>query len=110
MMPSSSDQAQPAHRLTREEAETLSAKLVTEMIERWRQGERLLAEDFLTRHAELWEHPAAAADLIYEELCLRQEYGPEVPVEQFFRRFPQWRPHLEVLFDCQRILAPRCAP
>ena len=108
MITSSSDPARPAP-LTREAAETLAAKLVAEMIQRWRQGERLLAEDFLARHPELWEHPAAAADLIYEELCLRQEYGPEMPVEQLLLRFPQWRPQLEVLFDCQRILGPRRA-
>jgi serine/threonine protein kinase len=95
--------------LTPEAAEELAAKLIEEMGRRWRQGERLLAEDFLARHPQLWEHPAAAADLIYEELCLRQEYGPEVPVEQVLRRFPQWRPQLEVLFDCQQILGPRRA-
>jgi serine/threonine protein kinase/tetratricopeptide (TPR) repeat protein len=108
MTTSSSDRARAAP-LNREEAETLAAKLVGEMIQRWRQGECLLAEDFLAWHPELWEHPAAAADLIYEELSLRQEYGQEVPVEQVLLRFPQWRPQLEVLFDCQRILGPRRA-
>jgi serine/threonine protein kinase/Flp pilus assembly protein TadD len=95
--------------LTREAAEALAAQLAGEMTHRWRQGERPLVEDFLTRHPELWEYPAAAADLIYEELCLRQEHGPEVPVEQVLRRFPQWRPQLEVLLDCQRLLGPRRA-
>ena len=95
--------------LTPEAAEELAAKLIEEMGRRWRRGERLLAEEFLARHPQLWEHPAAAADLIYEELCLRQEYGPEVPAEQVLRRFPQWRPQLEVLFDCQQILGPRRA-
>ena len=104
-----SDRPRPTP-LTREAAETLAARLVGEMIQRWRQGERLLPEDFLARHPELWEHPEAAADLIYEELCLRQEYGPEIPVEQVLIRFPQWRPKLEVLFDCQRILGPRHSP
>src|SRR5438552_2979243 len=92
--------------LTREAAEALAARLVGEMIGRWRQGERLLPEDFLARHPELWQHPEAAADLIYEELCLRQELGPEVPAEEVLRRFPQWRPQLEVLLDCQRLLGP----
>ena len=49
------------------------------------------------------------ADLIYEELCLRQEHGLEVPLEQVLQRFPQWRPQLEVLFDCQRLLGSRPA-
>src|SRR2546423_5419526 len=103
------NQAPPAP-LTREAAEALAAKLVAEMIQQWRLGERLLPEDFLARHPQLWEHPAAAADLIYEELCLRQEHGPEVPVEQVLRRFPQWRPQLELLFDCQRVLGPQRPP
>jgi tetratricopeptide (TPR) repeat protein len=93
-------------RLTRDAAETLAAQLVSDMIRRWRQGERPVTEDYLTRHPALWEHPEAVADLIYEELCLRQEHGPQVPVEQVLRRFPQWRPQLEVLFDCQRVLGP----
>src|SRR5262249_20073676 len=106
----SSESVRPA-RLTREAAEALAARLVGDMIRRWRQGERPLPEEFLQRHPDLWEHPEAAADLIYEELCLRQEYGPEIPVEQVLRRFPQWRPQLEVLFDCQRLLGPhRAAP
>ncbi len=106
MMTSSSDLTRPTP-LTEVDAETLAAGLVAEMIQRWRRGERLMAEDFLTRHPELWEHAAAAAELIYEEVCLRQEYGLEVPVEEGLRRFPQWRPQLEVLFDFQRLLGPR---
>jgi serine/threonine protein kinase len=103
----SSERASPAP-LTQDAAEALAAQLVGEMIQGWRQGQRLLPEDFLARHPELWEHPQAAADLIYEELCLRQEHGLDVPVEQVLARFPQWRPQLEVLFDCQRVLGPRC--
>jgi serine/threonine protein kinase len=91
----------------REAAEERAAELAAEMILRWRQGERPLPEEFLARHPELWQHPEAAADLIYEELCLRQEYGAEVPLDQVLGRFPQWRPQLEVLFDCQRVLGPR---
>jgi hypothetical protein len=79
------------------------------MIQRWRQGERPLAEEFLARHPALWEHPEPAADLVYEELCLRQEYGPEIPAADVLRRFPQWRPQLEVLLDLQRLLGPRRA-
>ncbi len=101
-----SDYTGPAP-LTREAAEALAATLAAEMIRCWREGERRLPEEFLRRHPELWDHPEAAADLIYEELCLRQEHGPEVPLEEVLARFPQWRPQLEVLFDCQRLLGPR---
>jgi serine/threonine protein kinase len=90
------------------ELEALAAALVGEMIERWRRGERPLTEDFLARHPELWAQPHAAIDLIYEELCLRQEHGLEVRGEDVTRRFPQWRPQLEVLLDCRQLLGP-CA-
>ena len=56
---SSSDRIRPTS-LTEAEAETRTAKLVAEMIQRWRQGERPVAEDFLAWHPELWDHPAAA--------------------------------------------------
>jgi eukaryotic-like serine/threonine-protein kinase len=90
--------------------EELAAGLVKEMIERWRQGERPLPEEFLNRQPELWNHPEAAADLIYEELCLRQEYGPPIPASQVLDRFPQWRQQLELLVDCQSVLGPLPAP
>jgi serine/threonine protein kinase/tetratricopeptide (TPR) repeat protein len=99
---------QPAQSTPGEE-EALAMKLVEEMIQRWQRGDRPLPEDFLARHPQLWDHPEAAADLIYEEFCLRQEYGLELPVEQVLLRFPQWRPQLEVLFECQRLLGPRRA-
>jgi serine/threonine protein kinase len=109
MTTSSSERAAPVP-LTPEAAAALAARLVWEMIQRWRQGERPLPEDFLARYPDLWQHPEAAADLIYEELCLRQEHGPEIPVEQVLRRFPHWRPQLEVLLDCQRVLGPSRPP
>lgn len=93
--------------LTKEEAAALAARLAEEMIERWREDDRVLTEDFLVRHPELRQRPEAAADLIYEELCLRQEHGSETPLEAVLGRFPEWRPQLQVLIDCQRLLGPR---
>jgi serine/threonine protein kinase len=92
-------------------ADALAARLVQEMVEGWRRGARPLAEDFLERHPELRVRPEAAIDLIYEELCLRQEHGQEVSAEELLARFPQWRAELELLLDCQRLLGPpRLAP
>jgi serine/threonine protein kinase/tetratricopeptide (TPR) repeat protein len=99
------DRTPPA--ITRDAADALATDLVAEMTRRWRAGERPLPEEFLGRCPRLWDHPEAAADLIYEELCLREEFGPDVSVENVLERFPQWRPQLEVLFDCQRLLGPR---
>jgi serine/threonine protein kinase len=105
-MKSSSAYRSSTASLTREEAEELAAALVEEMIQAWRQGQRLLPEDFLDRNPGLWEHPEAVAELIYEEMSLRREHGPETPTEEILRRFPQWRPQLEILFDCHCVLDP----
>ena len=81
--------------------------IVEEMIDTWRQGGRVRTEDLLAKYPELWDHAEAAADLIYEEVCLHQEYGEPLPAEEVLRRFPQWRAQLAVLLDCQQLLEHR---
>jgi serine/threonine protein kinase/tetratricopeptide (TPR) repeat protein len=88
------------------EADSLAVQLAEKMARRWKQGERPLAEEFLNAHPELWQNPEAAADLIYEEMCLRQKYGVEIPSDEIFKRFPQWRDQLEVLLHCHQLLEP----
>ena len=85
-------------------ADALAARLAAEMAERWRRGDRPLAEDFLARHPELRQEPEAAIQLIYEEICLRQELGLPSAQDQVLERFPHWREQLEVVLDCQRLL------
>jgi tetratricopeptide (TPR) repeat protein len=90
---------------------SLGVRLAAEMARRWSDGDRPLAEDFLGEHPELWEQPEAAVDLVYEEICLRQEAGEEGAEERVLGRFPQWRAQLEMLLECHRILDPeRTAP
>jgi serine/threonine protein kinase/Tfp pilus assembly protein PilF len=88
---------------------TLSERLAQEMARRWQQGERPLTEDFLARHPELAQQPEAAVDLVYEELCLRQQYGPPTTGAELLGRFPQWRPQLEVLLQFHEVLEARLA-
>jgi serine/threonine protein kinase len=76
------------------------------MIDRWQHGDWVLPEEFLARHPPLAQHAEAVADLIYEELCLREEYRCQRPLQEFVDRFPEWREQLELLFDCQRLLGP----
>ena len=109
-MKPSSDHATDLGSLTPDAALALVEVLAEEMIERWRQGEHILPEAYLDRFPGLREHPEAAAELIYEEVNLRSEYGLDVPTEHVLERFAQWRPQLEVLFDCHRILSHRPAP
>ena len=93
--------------LTPDDADAMAARLVDEMAQRWRRGERPLAEEFIARCPEPVHQPQAAADLICEEFSLRGELGAEMPVDAFLNRFPQWRNQLEVMLDCQRLLEPQ---
>ncbi len=53
-------------------------RLVADMTASWRQGERRFVESYLDQHPEVCGRPEEAIRLIYEEVCLRQDYGPEV--------------------------------
>jgi serine/threonine protein kinase/Flp pilus assembly protein TadD len=92
------------------ELDALAERLAGELAERWRRGERPLAEEFLARHPELAERPEAAAQLIYEEICQRQECGEEQPSVAVVGRFPQWQTQLELLLDCHHLLRPTPPP
>jgi serine/threonine protein kinase/tetratricopeptide (TPR) repeat protein len=90
-------------------ADILAERLAEEMAAAWRRGECPPAEEFLARHPELCDHPAAAVRLIYEEFCIRQEASQEITSEEVVRRFPRWRADLEALLDCHCLLQPRAA-
>ncbi len=84
--------------------EALAARLAEELSAAWRDGRRATAEEFLARHPELLAAPQAAAQLIYEEVCLREEAGQADAAAAVVARFPQWRAELELLLDCHRLL------
>jgi hypothetical protein len=81
-------------------AEQVGPELAREMRRRWRAGERTAAEEFLSRHPELWQQPEAAVDLIYEEYCLREASGQQGVEQDLLRRFPQWAGPLRIMLDC----------
>jgi serine/threonine protein kinase/tetratricopeptide (TPR) repeat protein len=80
------------------------------MEERWRAGERPLTEDCLASHPELAACPAAAMELLYEELCLRREHGVSVSADELLRRFPQWPDAVRLLVDCHELFEERAPP
>src|SRR5688500_6126879 len=82
----------------------LVARLAAELAERWRRGERPRAEEFFDRHPELWGRPQAAAELIYEEVCLREAAGEAGVADEVLGRFPQWRDALGVLLQLHQLL------
>ncbi len=83
---------------------TLVDRLAEELGRRWRSGERPVVEDYLALYPELSDRPEAAAELIYEELCLRQEHDRGVDAAEVLCRFPQWREQLRILMECHRFL------
>ena len=82
----------------------LVERLAEEMAQRWQKGEQPLTEEYLALYPELGNQPTAAVELIYEELCLRQEAGQEVNAAEVLRRFPHWRQQLQVVLDCHQLL------
>jgi serine/threonine protein kinase/tetratricopeptide (TPR) repeat protein len=84
--------------------DALVERLLDDMRRRWQDGERPVTEDYLTQYPQLEANPAAAAELIYEEICLRQEYRVGGTPSDVVRRFPQWREPLRVLLDFHRLL------
>jgi serine/threonine protein kinase len=86
--------------------DTLAGRLAEELNAAWRQGNPRSVEEFLAEYPELHSQPQAALRLVYEEFCVRQELGKEIPVEQFLARFPQWSAELRVLLDCHRLFDP----
>jgi hypothetical protein len=83
---------------------TLVERLAQDLGQRWRAGQRPLVEEYLALFPELGNHPQAVVELIYEELCLRQEHGQERAAAEVLRRFPQWQEQLRVLLACHDLL------
>ncbi|MHB8972492.1 MAG: protein kinase domain-containing protein [Pirellulaceae bacterium] len=86
----------------------LAAQLVDELAAAWHAGEQIAVEEMLARHDATGADSEVAIPLIYEELCQREENGQVVDRADLLRRFPQWKSHLEMLLDCDRLLA--CYP
>src|SRR5262249_41424032 len=82
----------------------LAEGLAAEMAAAWRRGERVPVEEYLGRHPELLDSAEGAVRLVYEEVCLRQEFGEEITAAAVLRRFPQWANELAVLLDCHRLV------
>jgi serine/threonine protein kinase/Tfp pilus assembly protein PilF len=87
----------------------LTSRLGREMADRWRHGDRVPAEEILAGHTELLRQPEAAVRIIYEEICLREEFGEKTAVVEVAQRFPQYREQLEVVMDCHQLLKPERA-
>src|SRR5262249_26281955 len=78
--------------------------VIEQMIQCWRAGERVVAEEILNRHPDLWNKPDEALETIYDEICLLHDFSQPASVEQFLERFRQWSAQIHVLFECHKFL------
>jgi tRNA A-37 threonylcarbamoyl transferase component Bud32 len=82
----------------------LLARLEDDQRTRWQRGERALVEAYLGQHPALATDPAAALDLIYHEILLRQQAGEAPTLAEYLRRFPQWAGQLRDQFEVHQAL------
>ena len=83
---------------------SLTDRLADELGRAWRAGERPIVEDYLARHPELLDRPEQTIELIYEEFCLRREFGEASDLADLLRRFPQWDRQLRIVVECHQFL------
>jgi serine/threonine-protein kinase len=82
----------------------LAAVLLVEQRERWRRGQRPLAETYLAAYPEVPTDPEAAVDLIYGEFLLRVEFGDRPTLAEYQRRFPAYADCLDKQFALYELL------
>src|SRR5262245_57320646 len=81
-----------------------AAVLRVDQRERWLAGERVPAEDYLRRFAELQAEPDYALDLVYGEYLLREELGEAPTAEDYGRRFPPFASQFRLQLELRRAL------
>ena len=79
-------------------------RLRDEQRRQWLAGEPRMAETLLAAHPELAADSEACLDIIYSELCLREELGQSPSEEEYLQRFPDLATELQPLFDVHRAL------
>jgi serine/threonine protein kinase len=73
---------------TPESRSNLLAQLRADQAQRWRRGERVPVEHYLTQHPELSADPAALVELVQSEILRRREAGEQPALEDYLTRFP----------------------
>ena len=79
--------------------------LCADQVHRWRAGERIPAEAYLSLHPTLHGQGEAAFELIYGEYLVRESLGESPKLEEFFWRFPGFAERLRRQLGLHRALA-----
>lgn len=100
-------QRRSTERKTKDVSTSPESQLAGQLALAWEAGDHISAEEFLAREGAAALDPQVAVRVIFEEMCLREEAGEVVRSEEYLRRFPQWKPQLELLLECQDFLGSR---
>src|SRR6516164_3675771 len=73
------------------EAQRVLSVLLNDQRQRWRRGERVLVESYLTSMATLQEDREGLLDLICNEVVLRAEKGDVPQLGEYLRRFEAYQ-------------------
>ena len=79
--------------------QTLVDRLCNDQVKRWRAGQRIPAESYLSLHPSLQESDESALELIYGEFLMREELGEAPQLEEFRWRFPRFAARLQKQLD-----------
>jgi len=66
---------------------------------RWAKSDQVLAEEYRKLHPELFADLDHLLDLIYNEICLREQAGDEPSLAEYQRRFPELAEPLRLQFE-----------
>lgn len=92
-----------------EEGTTLVRSLLDDQRRRWRAGEPLPVEEYLTKHPALRDDPEGLLDLIHNEVVLREEQGESPGTTEYETRFPTLAAPLGALFEAHTAIGQSTA-
>src|SRR5690242_7762055 len=84
---------------------SLASELPRDQARRWRNGQGIPAEEYLSLLPTLSRNDDVVIDLIHNEFLLRQELGESPELAEFTARFPQYWRELGDLFAYRPIPA-----
>jgi serine/threonine protein kinase/formylglycine-generating enzyme required for sulfatase activity len=84
---------------------SLVARLGVDQRNRWKAGQRVLAEDYLRLHPDVQADAERAVELVYGEFLLREELGEQPSLSEYQERFPQFAQRLAEQLEVHRALA-----
>jgi serine/threonine protein kinase len=79
-------------------------QLLAEQRQRWARGDCVSVETLLQQHPALGNDTDALLDLIYQEICLREERGETARRNDYLGRFPHLATPLNAQFDVHQVI------